>query len=115
MSFKVVNSLLQEANRKNAIYNSNVETVSAATTLDPNITITRVELGTSGSYTLTLPNGRVGQQKFISAVSGSSNISVAFNNGWGGESTQVLYATGDLLIFYATIDGWHCNDTYTDD
>jgi hypothetical protein len=114
MSFKVTNSLLQEAERKNALYHNASESVSSATTLSANIPITKVALGNGAPYTLTLPNGKLGQQKYVYAISGTSNVTVSFNNGWGSEASEILYDTGDLLIFYATESGWHCNDSYTD-
>ena len=112
MSFKISNSLVEEADRKAQLNHATVETVSSAMTLNPDIHITKVNLGTS--YTVILPNGEVGQQKYIHAVSGSANVIVSFTNGWGSAQTRTLYDTGDLLIFYATVRGWHCNSNYTD-
>jgi hypothetical protein len=112
MSFKITNSLIQEANRESVLYHAKIENVSAAATLNPSIPVTKVNLGTA--YTLTLPNGEVGEQKVITGVSGSANVAVSFNDGWGNAQTRTLYNTGDLLIFYATSLGWHCNSDYTD-
>lgn len=107
MSFKISNVIVDEANREALLALDSVENVSSATTLDPHIAITKVTIVDS-DYTLILPNGYVGEQKFITVVSGSGhNVAISYNNGWGSENTTTLSITGDSVLFVATANGWH--------
>jgi hypothetical protein len=108
MSFKISNVTQNEANRECGILRSPFEVVSSAKTLDPSIPVTKVTL--NGTYTITLPNGTVGERKVITAVSGSGTVTIAYNRGWGGSNTVSLGTVSDTVEFIATVEGWHNNN-----
>jgi len=80
--------------------------VSESKTLDPSIPTTKV-MATS-NYSVYLPNGKIGQQKIITTV-GNGNVTIIFNSGYreDGTNSQTLYDSGDMLILWASINGWH--------
>ena len=102
MSFKISNVTQNEANRECGVLRSPFEVVSSTKTLDPSIPVTKV-----GTYTITLPNGTVGERKVITAVSGSGSVTIAYNGGWGGSTTVTLETLSDTVEFVATVEGWH--------
>jgi hypothetical protein len=104
MSFKLSNIIIDK------ITNSTqdlVEVVSEAATLDPRIPTTK--LISTSSFEVYLPNGKIGQQKIITTVGGNSNITIRFNEGYrnGGPDAITLFNEGDMVIFWASIKGWH--------
>lgn len=103
MSFKLSNILFGEINKTS----KKVEVVSQTTTLDPSIPTTKINL--TSSYDVYLPNGKAGQQKIITAVSGNGNVTIHYTDGLrnGGDSTITLYDRGDLVVFWASVIGWH--------
>lgn len=107
MSFKISNTLVDEANRDCVIttQNTTVEIVSTAKSLNPLIPVTKLVL--TGSYTVTLPNGTVGDHKFVTAISGGGSVTINYNNGWGSSNTKTLGTVGDSIEFVATVSGWH--------
>ena len=104
MSFKLSNIILDKIN--NLIENQ-VEIVSEAATLDPSIPTTKC-VATS-NFDLTLPNGKIGQQKIITTVGGNGNITVHFNSGLRNTAPNsvTLYDEGDMIVLWASINGWH--------
>ena len=80
--------------------------MSESKTLDPSIPTTKV-MATS-NYSVYLPNGKIGQQKIITTV-GNGNVTIIFNSGYreDGTNSQTLYDSGDMLILWASINGWH--------
>jgi len=107
MSFKISNILVDEANRDCVITTQNAlsETVSTAKALNPLIPVTKAIL--TGSYTVTLPNGTVGDRKIVTAISGGGSVTINYNNGWGSSSNVNLGTVGDTVEFTATVNGWH--------
>jgi hypothetical protein len=109
MSFKISNTLVDEANRDCAITAQNAlsETVSTAKALNPSIPVTKLVL--TGSYNVTLPNGTIGDRKFVTAISGGGSATVQYKNGWGtnNNETITLGYVGDSAEFVATVSGWH--------
>ena len=104
MSFKISNTILDKIQISTKDL---VEVISATATLDPSKPTTKV-IATS-SFDVYLPNGKIGQQKIITTVGGNGNITVHFNSGYrnSGEDTITLYDEGDMIIFWASIKGWH--------
>jgi len=107
MSFKISNILVDEANRDCVITTQNAlsETVSTAKALNPLIPVTKFIL--TGEYTVTLPNGTVGDHKFVTAISGGGSVTINYNNGWGSSNSKTLGYVGDSIEFVATVNGWH--------
>ena len=108
MSFKISNTLVDEANRDCviAVQNATIEIVSATKTLNPLIPVTKFVL--TGSYTVTLPNSTVvGDHKFVTAISGGGSVTIQYNNGWGSSNTITLGTVGDSVEFVSTVNGWH--------
>jgi len=103
MSFKLSNIILDEIHKTTS---DQVEVVSGTATLNPSIPTTK--LTATSSYSVYLPNGKIGQQKIITTVGGNGNVTINFNYGLrnGGPETLTLYDLGDLVIFWATINGW---------
>ena len=80
--------------------------------MNPLIHTTKVIL--NGEYSVTLPNGNVGDIKIVTVVSGSGgNTIIQYNSGWGGSNNIELSYIGDTIMFIATIEGWH-NRTWLD-
>ena len=103
MNFKLSNTILDEIHK---ITKNNVEVVSGTATLDPNVPTTK--LMATSSYDVYLPNGPLGQQKVVTTTNGNGNIRVFFNNGYSGVSDDItLYDQGDMVIFWASVEGWH--------
>jgi len=103
MSFKVSNIA---EDKLNSLIKTQVETVTASKTLNPSIPITKV-IATS-SFAVDLPNGTLGFQKIITTVGGNGNIQITFNSGYGdGTISVTLYDEGDMLILWASVNGWH--------
>ena len=107
MSFKISNTLVDEANRDCAITAQNAlsETVSTAKALNPSIPVTKLVL--TGSYTVTLPNGTIGDRKFVTAISGGGSARVQYKNGYGIDRNITLGYVGDSAELVATVSGWH--------
>jgi hypothetical protein len=107
MGFKISNSVVDEVNRECLVASQHAtfETVSSAKMLNALIPLTKVIL--TGSYTVTLPNGEIGDRKTIIAVSGGGSVTVNYNNGWGGSNSINLGTVGDTIDFIATTNGWH--------
>jgi hypothetical protein len=104
MSFKVSNIILDEIHKSTA---NQVEVVSGTATLDPSVPTTKINA--TSSYQLYLPKGKVGQQKIITIVDGSSSVTINYNNGYssGVPSDITLSTRGDMLIMWASVNGWH--------
>jgi hypothetical protein len=104
MSFKLSNIIHDEINKTTS---NKVEVVSETTTLNPAIPTTKIIL--ASNYDVYLPNGKVGQQKIITADSGNGSVTINYHNGLrnGGPSSITLYDTGDLVVFWASSLGWH--------
>ena len=114
MSFRLKNISQEESRRiaQRQIQTSEIEYVSSATTLNPSIPTTKLTF--DGSYTVNLPNGRIGQQKIITVSGSNGPVTVAYNSGYSGtETTLEFYSTGDTAIFWASVNGWHTR-TYID-
>ena len=103
MSFKLSNIILDKINKSTV---NLVEVVSETATLDPSIPTTKI-IATS-SFNVYLPNGRIGQQKIITSV-GNSNVTIHFNSGYrdSGTNSITFYDSGDMIILWASINGWH--------
>jgi hypothetical protein len=103
MSFKLSNIILDEIHKSTA---NQVEVVSGTATLDPSVPTTKLKA--TSSYTVYLPNGKIGQQKIITTIDGNSNVTINFNYGLrnGGPDTVTLYDAGDLVVFWANANGW---------
>lgn len=103
MSFKVSNILLDKINK--SIVKS-VEVVSGSATLNPSIPTTKL-IATS-SFDVYLSNGEIGQQKIITTV-GNGNVTIHFNFGDrdGAATTITLRDDGDMIIFWASVNGWY--------
>ena len=107
MSFKISNTLVDEANRdcvvttQQALY----EIVSTAKALNPLIPVTKFVL--TGEYTVTLSNGVVGDRKFLTAISGNGRVTIQYKNGWGNNDTISFGYTGESAELVASVNGWH--------
>jgi hypothetical protein len=74
--------------------------------LNPNVPTTKINA--TSNYTVYLPKGKIGQQKIITIVDGSSEVTINYNNGYNGLPNDVtLYIRGDMLIMWASANGWH--------
>jgi hypothetical protein len=104
MSFKISNIILDKINVSTEDL---VEVISATATLDPSKPTTKL-IATS-NYDVYLPNGKIGQQKIITTVGGNSSVTVHFNSGYrdSGTNTITLTDEGDMVVFWASIKGWH--------
>lgn len=104
MNFKISN-IIDDKISKIA---DQVEVISGAATLVPSIPITKL-ISTTSSYEVYLPNGNIGQQKIVTTVGGNANVTIRFNSGYrnSGEDTITMYDEGDLIVFWASIKGWH--------
>jgi hypothetical protein len=114
MTFKISNTLVDEANRDCAIIAQNAlsETVSTAKALNPLIPVTKLVL--TGSYTVTLPNGEVGDRKFLTAISGNGGVTIQYKNGFGNNNTISFGYTGDSAELVASVSGWHLVNDWID-
>ena len=110
MSFKISNILVDEANRDCVITTQNAlsETVSTPKALNPLIPVTKFIL--TGSYTVTLPNGTIGDRKFVTAISGGGSATIQYKDGWGSNVDITLGDVGDSAEFVASVSGWHLRD-----
>lgn len=104
MSFKLSNNILKEIHKTTS---NKVETFSQTATLNPSIPTTKLIATTD--YVVYLPNGKIGQQKIVTTVGGNSNVTINFNSGYtdSGTNTVTLYDEGDMVVFWASINGWH--------
>jgi hypothetical protein len=104
MSFKVSNTILDKINK--SIVKS-VEVVSGTKTLNPSIPTTKI-IATS-SFDVYLPNGEIGQQKIITTVGNGNVVAIHFNYGdrYGEAITITLRDDGDMIIFWASVNGWY--------
>ena len=114
MSFNSSYTLVDEANRDCviAVQNAAVEIVSTTKNLNPSIPVTKFVL--TGSYTVTLPNGTVGDRKFLTAISGGGSAMIQYKNGWGNSNTLNLGYVGDSAELVATVSGWHLVNEWID-
>jgi len=103
MSFKLSNIVLDKINKTTV---NQVEVVSGEATLNPSIPTTK--LMATSNYSVYLPNGKIGQQKIITTV-GNGNVTINFNSGYldEGANSRTLHDSGDMLILWASIHGWH--------
>ena len=110
MSFKVSNVRFEESRRvvDEVLSSKAIEQITAAATSDPYIATTQIT-ALSSSYAVTLPNAEPGTIKIMTFVdAGETNVTINYNNGYNGNSdSQTLGTVGDLVIFYASIRGWH--------
>lgn len=107
MSFKVSNINYEESRRvvDESISQKLVERITTTATLDPYVATSELEIGT---YTVTLPNAEPGTIKIVTLLQGGEdNITVSYTNGWGEPNFYSMSHRGELIIFYATVVGWH--------
>jgi len=114
MSFKISNTLVDEANRDCVVTTQNAitEIVSTAKALNPLIPVTKFVL--TGTYTVTLPNGTVGDRKFLTAISGGGSVTIQYKNGFGSNRDITLGYVGDSADFVASVSGWHLANDWID-
>ena len=109
MSFKVSNIRFEESRRvvDEELSSKAIETISAATTSDPYIATTQIF--STSTYTITLPNAEPGTIKVMTFMtSDETSVTVNYNNGFSGNSSSVTFGyVGELVIFYASANGWH--------
>ena len=110
MSFKVSNIRFEESRRvvDEKLSSQAIEQITAAATSNAYIATTQISAPTT-SYSITLPNAEPGTIKIMTLVSGGeTNVTVNYNEGYDGNSDSRIFAReGDLVIFYASIRGWH--------
>jgi hypothetical protein len=114
MSFKLSKISIEETRREIRQTIGTIEVVTGTATLDPYIPITQV-IANTVSYTVTLPNAEPGTRKVIVFVSqGETNVTVEYNDPYNIEDTdtQELSNVGDVLVFYATPQGWQNTGYY---
>jgi len=110
MSFKVSNVRFEESRRvvDEVLSSKAIERITAAATSDPYIATTQLT-ALSSSYAVTLPNAEPGTIKIMTLVdAGETNVTINYNNGFSGNSQTLSFGyVGELVIFYASINGWH--------
>jgi hypothetical protein len=110
MSFKVSNVRFEESRRvvDEVLSSKAIELITSAATSNPYIATTQIT-ALSSSYSITLPNAEPGTIKIMTLVdSGETNVTINYNEGYDGNADTVnLGREGDLVIFYASIRGWH--------
>jgi len=107
MSFKVSNINYEESRRvvDESISQKRVERITTTATLDPYVATSELEIGT---YTVTLPIAEPGTVKIVTLLeSGEATVTVSYTDGWGNPNTYNMSYRGELIIFYATVLGWH--------
>jgi hypothetical protein len=107
MSFKISNTLVDEANRDCVVTTQQAlsEIVSTAKALNPLIPVTKFVL--TGEYTVTLANGNVGDRKFLTAISGNGSVTIQYKNGFGNNDTISFSYTNESAELVASVSGWH--------
>jgi hypothetical protein len=110
MSFKLSNVRFEESRRvvEDELSSKAIELITAAATSNPYIATTQIT-ALSSSYSITLPNAEPGTIKIMTIVDvGETNVTINYNNGFSGNSQTLSFGyVGELVIFYASIRGWH--------
>jgi hypothetical protein len=111
MSFKVSSIRFEESRRvvEDELSSNTIERITASATSDPYIPMTQVSADTV-SYTITLPNAEPGTKKIFTLISqGETTVTIEYNDPYNVENTDTFTFSrvGDLIIFYATVAGWH--------
>ena len=110
MSFKLSNVRFEESRRvvDEELSSKLIETITATATSDPYIATTQI-FSNSTSYTITLPNAEAGTIKVMTFMSSAeTSVTINYNNGFSGDSRSVTFGyVGELVIFYASANGWH--------
>jgi hypothetical protein len=111
MSFKLSNIRFEESRRvvENELSSNSIERITAAATSDPYIPMTQVYADTV-SYTIILPNAEPGTKKIFTLVSqGETDVTIEYTDAYNIEDidSATLNNVGDLVVFYATVEGWH--------
>jgi hypothetical protein len=110
MSFKVSNVRFEESRRvvDEVLSSKSIERITAAATSNAYIATTQLT-ALSSSYAVTLPNAEPGTIKIMTLVdAGETSVTVNYNEGYDGNADSVNFGReGDLVIFYASIRGWH--------
>ena len=108
MSFKLSNVRFEES-RRVVDEKILIEKITAASTSNPYIPTTQITANPSSSYSVTLPNAEPGTIKVMTfATSSETNVTINYNSGFSGNQTTSTFGyDGELIIFYASVNGWH--------
>ena len=106
MIFKLSNVRFEES-RRVVDEKLLIEKITAASTSNPYIPTTQITA--SSSYSVTLPNAEPGTIKVMTfTTSSETNVTINYKSGFSGNQTTSTFGyDGELIIFYASVNGWH--------